>query len=380
MTIGFDGIRTVDGDSPLSFYDRIVIASLGREYPKDTFMIYSPIGPSDSSISSLLSIANVHNKTPYKALNKWRWRNRSGIFVDFHRHGVKVFHGLDAILPTGTCHDDVKMVITLRDLSFKRMMTDYSWLEKLFRNSRIKQACHKAERVIATSEYIKDQAVKRYGIGADKVDVIHTAYRNEYITTEYDQDYLANVRSKYHLPRNFILAISDFSPLANMETLYRAFASIDNKDINLVVIGRRNDNYHRLKRLAQQLNIADRVVRVPFVSRHSFMAFYALSKAFIEPALQDGVGQCLVEAMITGTPVIASDDGCHREMGGDAALYFAAGDDQGLTRHINSVLSNDTVSQRMATAGKQQALQFSQQALAQATMLSYNRARGKVAE
>ena len=110
------------------------------------------------------------------------------------------------------------------------------------------------------------------------------------------------------------------------------------------------------------------------------MAFYALSKAFIEPALQDGVGQCLVEAMITGTPVIASDDGCHREMGGDAALYFAPGDDHELTRHINSVLGNDTVSQRMAAAGKQQALQFSQQALAQATMLSYNRARGKVAE
>ena len=86
MTIGFDGIRTIDGDSPLSFYDRIVIASLGREYPKDTFMIYSPIGPSDSSISSLLSIANVYNKTPYKALNKWRWSNLSGIFLDFHRH------------------------------------------------------------------------------------------------------------------------------------------------------------------------------------------------------------------------------------------------------------------------------------------------------
>lgn len=84
--------------------------------------------------------------------------------------------------------------------------------------------------------------------------------------------------------------------------------------------------------------------------------------------------------MITGAPVIASDDGCHREMGGDAALYFAPGDDHGLTRHINSVLGNDTVSQRMAAAGKQHALQFSQQALAQATMLSYNRTRGKVAE
>lgn len=374
MTIGFDGIRTIDGNSPLSYYDRIVISSLGLEYPKDTFMIYSPSATSDKGMSLLLSIANVHNKTPYKALNKWRWRNRSGIYRDFHRHGVKVYHGLDAILPTGQCKEDVKMVTTLRDLSFKRLMNDYKWSEKLFRKSRIKKACHKATRIIATSQYIKDLAIKKYGISAEKIDVIPTAYPNEYITTIYDETYLYDVKSKNHLPSNFILAVSDFSSLANMETLYHALAKINDKSIYLVVVGKRNDYYRQLKQLAEKLNIGNRVIRLPRVRKHSFMGIYALSKAFVEPAMQDGVGQGMIEAMITGTPTIASDDGCHHEIGGDAALYFNPGDHEQLTRLLNTVLGNETQRLSMIDNGKAHAQQYSQQALAQATMLTYNRA------
>ena len=125
MTIGFDGIRTVDKNSPLSYYDRLTIASLGMEYPRDTFMVYSPNSTDDRGMSWLLSIANVHNKTPYKAYSKWRWRNRSGIYTDLHRHGVKVYHGLDSILPTGKNKDNVKMVITVRDLTFKRFVPQH---------------------------------------------------------------------------------------------------------------------------------------------------------------------------------------------------------------------------------------------------------------
>ena len=186
MTIGFDGIRTVDGDSPLSYYDRLLISSLGMEYPRDTFMVYSPYSTDDRGMSWLLSIANIHNKTPYKAFNKWLWRNHSGIYRDFHRHGVKVYHGLDAILPTGKGKERVRMVNTVRDLTFKRLMDDYSWFERINRKSRIKKACRRADRVIATSEFIKNQLVERFGIKADKIDVIYTAFRDEYLDIRND--------------------------------------------------------------------------------------------------------------------------------------------------------------------------------------------------
>jgi len=377
MTIGFDGIRTVNSNSPLNYLDRLMIASLGTEYPRCTFMVYSPNSSDDRGMSWLLSIANIHNKTPYKAISKWRWRNRGGIYTDLHRHGVKVFHGLDSILPTSKCKENVKMVNTVRDLTFKRYMEDYSWLDKITRNSRIKKACNKADRVIATSNYIKEQIINRYGIQSDKIDVVHTAFRDEYITSIKDNVYLQNVKGKYHLPSNFILAVTNFSSLANLETLYRAFAQLEDKKIDLVLIGKKNDYYRKLRKLADDLNIEDRIVRLSSINKHNFMAVYALAKAFIEPSLQDGIGQCIIEAMITGTPTIASDDGCHRELGSDAALYYTPNSIDELKKHINTVLLDENKRQRMIEDGLKHAAQFTQQALAQNTMLTYNKALGK---
>lgn len=377
MTVGFDGIRTVDGDSPLSYYDRLVIASLGMEYPRDTFMVYSPNSTDDRGMSWLLSIANIHNKTPYKALNKWTWRNLGGIYSDFSRHGVKVYHGLDTTLPSKKNKDGVKMVNTVRDLTFNRLMDDYSWLERIMRKSSVKKACKRAHRVIATSNFIKTQLVNDFKIDASKIDVVYTAFRDEYLEMQHDQVLLNNVRAKYHMPSKFILAITDFNTQGNLETLYRALAKLDDKKIDLVLLGAKNDYYRSLKKLAAKLNIDERIVRVSSVNKHCFMALYKLSQAFVAPALNDGMGQTIIESMITGTPTIASDSGCHREVGGDAAIYFKPDSVDELAAHLNSVLNDDAKRQAMAESGIKQAEKFTQQALAQNTMLTYDKARGK---
>ena len=377
MTIGFDGIRTATAKSKLNYYDRLLISSLGMEYPHETFMVYTPENSSDRGLSWLLSIPNVHLKTPYKAFNKWMWRNWNGIYTDFHRHGVKLYHGVDSVLPLRKNKEKVKMVTTVRDLSFKRFMDDYTWCEKLRRSSRIKKACKKANRVIATSEYLKDKIINKYHIDSNKIDVIYSAYRDEYESNLNDKVFLSTVKNKYNIPTNFVLAITDFGKLSNMEMLYKAFANIDNKDIDLVIIGAKNDYYRQLKKLADKLNIEDRIVRISRINKHNFMGIYALSQAYIDTSLEDGMGQNIIEALFSETPVIACDDGCHREIAKDAALYFQPDDIEQLTKHINTVLSNSDKRQSMKQEGKKIAEKFTQQALAQNTMLTYDKARGK---
>lgn len=377
MTVGFDGIRTVNSDSELCYYDRLLISSIGMEYPRDSFMVYAPENSSDRSLSWLLSISSIHLKTPYKAFSKWLWRNRGGIFTDFHRHGVKVFHGLDSVLPSGHGKEKVRMVTTVRDLTFKRFMNDYTWLEKLWRNSRIGWACKRADRIIATSEYVKNAIINKYGTSSDKIDVIYSAFRNEYIENLKDRVFIENTKGKYNLPSNFILAVTDFGNLSNMETLYKAFANIEDKKIDLVIIGKKNDQYRQLKRLAEKLNIDERIVRVSKVNKHNFMCLYALSKAMVEPSLADGIGQCVIESLISETPLITSDDGCHREIAKDAAFYFDPQNVEQLTKHINTVLNNRESCNKMIEKGKQIAEQFTQKNLGQNTMLTYNKARGK---
>ena len=103
----------------------------------------------------------------------------------------------------------------------------------------------------------------------------------------------------------------------------------------------------------------------------------ALSKAFIDPSIADGMGQCVIEAMISGTPLITSDDGCHREIAKDVALYFDPKNEEQLAKHINTVLSSPDRCKALTDKGKELAAAFTQQNLAQSTMLTYDRARGK---
>ena len=188
---------------------------------------------------------------------------------------------------------------------------------------------------------------------------------------------LTNVRAKYHMPSRFVLGITDFNSLGNLETLLRAFAKLEDKKIDLVLIGSKNDYYRSMKKLATSLNIDDRIVRVSSVNKHNFNALYMLAQAFVDPSLNDGIGQTIIESMISGTPVVASDSGCHREVGADAALYFKPNDVDELAAHLNAVLTDENKRQAMIQAGLDHAAQFSQQAMAQKTMHTYNKARGR---
>ena len=81
--------------------------------------------------------------------------------------------------------------------------------------------------------------------------------------------------------------------------------------------------------------------------------------------------------MISGTAIIASDDGCHREIAKDAALYFDPKNVEQLANHLNTVVKTPEKCKDMIEKGKQLATTFTQQNLAQNTMLTYNKERGK---
>jgi glycosyltransferase involved in cell wall biosynthesis len=71
---------------------------------------------------------------------------------------------------------------------------------------------------------------------------------------------------------------------------------------------------------------------------------------FCSPSLWEGFGIALVEAMAAGLPVVASDIVTHREVLGEAGLFFPAGDAGELAAVLNMII--DDTSLRCSLAGK----------------------------
>ena len=75
--------------------------------------------------------------------------------------------------------------------------------------------------------------------------------------------------------------------------------------------------------LARNLGILDAITTLENISETELVESYAAATLLLQPSDAEGFGLPVVEAMASGTPVLASDLPVLREIGGDAAEYAA---------------------------------------------------------
>ena len=88
------------------------------------------------------------------------------------------------------------------------------------------------------------------------------------------------------------------------------------------------------------------------------------------PSLHEGFGRVALEAMVLGTPVIASNRGALPEVVGDGGCLLDPTDPQGWIRTVGGLVSSEGIRQRMVEAGYRQAQRFSWPKIAQGMLAS----------
>jgi glycosyltransferase involved in cell wall biosynthesis len=98
---------------------------------------------------------------------------------------------------------------------------------------------------------------------------------------------------------------------------------------------------------------------------------YRLATAFVLPSLCEGFGIPLVEAMASGTPVLASSTSAIPEVCRDAAVYFQPEDPEDMAEKVISVLEGGELRESLVAKGKRRALDFSWDRAAAETLAFY---------
>ena len=134
------------------------------------------------------------------------------------------------------------------------------------------------------------------------------------------------VRKRYHLPERYILTVGTLQPRKNLPLLISAFAEVRKRvpDVALVLVGNRNGHHFdaRIDQVIKQFSLEDAVIFPGYVEQLDLSVMLRGAMVFAFPSLYEGFGIPLLEAMSQGTPVVASDIPCLREVAADAALYF----------------------------------------------------------
>ena len=155
----------------------------------------------------------------------------------------------------------------------------------------------RADRVVAVSGGVADELVENYGLGADRVEVLHNPYDLEAI------DLAGSAELEVKLPERFIVAVGRLTKNKNFSLLLRAFAEA-RSEMELVVLG---DGECRaaLEAEAQSLGIAERVQFLGFVANPH--AIVRQAEAFVSTSNAEGFPNAAAEAMALGKLTVMTD-------------------------------------------------------------------------
>ena len=295
------------------------------------------------------------------------WAEQARIPYLARRRGWDLVH---SIATTAPIRCGVPSVITLHDVTFFRHRT-FGTLTTLGLRLSVRRAAHHADVLVTGAAAARDDICEVLGLDPARFVVVHHGHDHRVVEPEDERE----VRARRRLEgRRAILCVGAKRPHKNQEVAIRALAQLDD-DVVLVLAGHPEAYDVRLRAIASEACVADRVRFVDYVPDAELEALYRLAECVVFPTLSEGFGIPMVEAMERGVPVAASDIPVLCEVGGDAVLYFDPHSPAAAANAIRSALADPAIGRR----GPARAACFTWESAARGTFRAYERALGEAA-
>lgn len=365
MNIGLDGSYAIlKNNTTEGSYSKIVVDAISEFYPHHKIYLYTPRVESRSSASIIAIQANVNIKQPRKTPYKTLWMNWKGVVDEMNRHHVHVYHGLAGRLPLRIGKARACSVVTVHSMAYAYYPKDYNWWDRTKRAFNTRQACRKADAIVTTSEHTRDELVETLGIDKARIHVIYPAVDRRFLANIIDAE-LETVRSKYKLPKSYILVVSSLLEHKNVLAVMKAMLQMQDRDINLVVVGRETEYYRSvLHPYAERHHLTHRLLHITRAHAGDMASIYHMAQALVAPSRMEGFGLTIIEAQACGIPVITTIGTSQQEAAGEAALFFEPDDTATLASYLDRVITDDELRQRLITAGQQNIQRFTHKRLA----------------
>jgi glycosyltransferase involved in cell wall biosynthesis len=356
MNIGFDAKRALANNTGLGNYSRFVINGMAQYFPSESYYLFSPnIAPHPELVAPKATKIQLGNGLAGK------WKRVFGMGDLLQSHQIDLYHGLSNELPLGNIK--AKTVVSIHDLLFLRYPAFYPFVDRQIYAFKTKQACAKADLVLAISEQTKADLMQFLHVPEHKIKVHYQACHPQFLRTVLPEQ-LVKVSLKYGLDKPYLLQVGTLENRKNALLTLQAFERSRLKDSHLLVlVGNKTPYCETLYRFVDEKGLAG---KVKFVHRSDFQDFPALYKGAVlsvYPSLFEGFGIPVLESMTVGTPVITSKGGCFHEVGGNAALYVDSSLADELRASMEEVASNPALRSDLSSKGLLQAERFSAERL-----------------
>lgn len=332
MRIGIDirslaaGRRTGVEEYTIGLLHELFRSGSEHEY----ILFFNAWGKSEPDLAWALSYPNVtirRFRIPNKLLNLSLWY-LSYPKLDRLIGGTDVFFMPN--LNFAAFSRSVKLIVTAHDLSFEFFPETFSWKQRLWHFAiNFRSLLRRADRIVAVSQSTKDDLITRYHLPEARVQVIHSGIDERFRVMDRNDLSLLAVKKKYGLPYKFILYLGTIEPRKNLGALLSAFEAYQRSAVGdgmtryeLVLAGRPGWKYTELFTAIDRSPVRDKIHLIGFVDDADKPALYNLASLFVYPSFYEGFGFPPLEALRSGTPVIASHSASLSEVVGSAGVLI----------------------------------------------------------
>lgn len=362
MRIGIDARMVFYSQAGISRYISSLIKALWELKPEECFVILQ-------SRKDTTDLA----RPPFKRVNLWTpAHNRFEQWLlpaELWPLRLDLLHSPDFIPPLRFRGPSV---ITVHDLAFL-IYPEILTRESARYYGQIDAAVERANRIIAVSESTKKDLMTLLGVPEAKITVVYEAAESVYRPIPREEAE-RKVKELFGLELPFVLFVSTLEPRKNVPTLLRAFRIVKDRyhnGLKLVLVGKKGWLCSQIFDLVDALKLRDDVVFLGFVPGDKLVYLYNTASLLAHPAIYEGFGLPILEAMACGLPVVASNIASIPEVAGDAALLVDPMDEEALADAIRRVLRDSELARTMRARGLERAKSFSWRKTAQETLAVY---------
>lgn len=279
--------------------------------------------------------------------------------------GIQLVHFANYFVPRHK-PDKVRYAVTIHDLtpwSFPEVLPPFY---RRYLRWAISQAVERTDLIFTGSEAVKREISALFNISSSKLYVTYYG-----VDPIFSQSKLMNSKNSVSAGQlqnsRIILFVGTLEKRKNLHVLVKGFELVAKKfpDLVLILLGRPGYGASELTERIKLSSVSDRIIPWGYATESDLLSLYNIAEIFVFPSLYEGFGIPILEAMAAKLPVIVSDIPAHREVVGEAGLFFDPKRPPELAFHMERLLLNQTLAGNLAELGQQRSAYFSWQRVVQ---------------
>jgi glycosyltransferase involved in cell wall biosynthesis len=293
-------------------------------------------------------------------------------FLPLATRDLDVLHSPAFLMPV--VRGRLRHLLTVHDMTFFSMPEHHTPLRRsvAFRRA-VLTSIRRADRITVPTLSVKGEILERIpDLPSERVETIGYGISKDFRPHRADE--LQPVLSHLGLPRRYLLHVGTIEPRKNLDCLLEAFAEVvrlGRVHEDLVLAGKLGWGYQPLIERLDSLQLRRRVHLLGYVADADLPALYAGASLFVYPSWAEGFGFPPLEAMASGTPVIASRTDVLSENLDGAAALVPPEDPASLAAEIDRLLRDEPRQRMLRERGFERAKGFSWGRAARRTLAIY---------